>query len=151
MDVSVTHGRLGADAADFISKPRRLLIDNEWVEAKSGKRFAVFDPATSQQITEVAEADAADVDLADAADVDLAVAAARRAFDGGEWARMKPSARGQLLWRLADLMEAHADELAEIESLDNGKPVTVARAGDIPLAIDMFRWRATPPRCTARR
>ncbi len=134
MDVSVTLGKLGADAADFISKPRRLLIDNEWVEAKSGKRFAVFDPATSQQIAEVAEADAADVDLA--------VAAARRAFDGGEWPRMKPSARGQLLWRLADLMEAHADELAEIESLDNGKPVTVARAADIPLAIDMFRYMA---------
>ncbi len=134
MDVSVTHGRLGADAADFIAKPRCLMIDNEWVEAKSGKRFAVFDPATSQQITEVAEADAADVDLA--------VAAARRTFDGSEWSRMKPSARGQLLWRLADLMEAHADELAEIESLDNGKPVTVARAGDVPLAIDMFRYMA---------
>ncbi len=134
MDVSVTHGKLGADAADFVSKPRRLLIDNEWAEAQSGKRFAVFDPATSQQIAEVAEADAADVDLA--------VAAARRAFDGGEWARMKPSARGQLLWRLADLMEAHADELAEIESLDNNKPVTVARAGDVPLAIDMFRYMA---------
>ena len=54
MDISVTHGKLGADAADFIAKPRRLLINNEWVEAKSGKRFAVFDPATSQQITEVA-------------------------------------------------------------------------------------------------
>ena len=134
MDVSVTHGRLGAAAADFIAKPRRLLINNEWVEAKSGKRFAVFDPATSQQITEVAEAAAADVDLA--------VAAARRAFEAGAWASMKPSARGQLLWRLADLMEAHADELAEIESLDNGKPVTVARAGDIPLAIDMFRYMA---------
>ena len=132
MDVSVAHGKLGAAAADFISKPRRLLIDNEWVDAKSGKRFAVFDPATGQQICEVAEADAADVDLA--------VAAARRAFDGGEWARMKPSNRGQLLWRLAELMEAHADELAEIESLDNGKPVTVARAADIPLAIDMFRY-----------
>jgi len=134
MDVSVTHGRLGAAAADFIAKPRRLLINNEWVEAKSGKRFAVFDPATSQQITEVAEADAADMDLA--------VAAARRAFEAGAWASMKPSARGQLLWRLADLMEAHADELAEIESLDNGKPVTVARAGDVTLAIDMFRYMA---------
>jgi len=55
---------------------------------------------------------------------------------------MKPSARGQLLWRLADLMEAHADKLAEIESLDNGKPVTVARAGDVPLAIDMFLYMA---------
>jgi len=57
MDISVTHG-IGADAADFIAKPRRLLIGSEWVEAKSGKRFAVFDPAASQQIAEVAEADA---------------------------------------------------------------------------------------------
>lgn len=89
MDVSVTHGRLGADAADFIAKARRLMINNEWVEAKSGKCFAVSDPATSQQITEVAEADAADVDLA--------VAAARRSFDGGEWpsAARKAHARCQ--------------------------------------------------------
>ncbi len=131
---SVTHGKLGAAAAEFIAKPRRLLIDGEWVDAKSGKTFAVFDPATGQQIAQVAEADAADVDLA--------VSAARRAFEAGAWARMKPSERGQMLWRIAALMEAHADELAEIESLDNGKPVTVARAADIPLAIDMFRYMA---------
>lgn len=134
MDVSVPHGKLGAAATEFIAKPRRLLIDGEWVEAKSGKTFAVFDPATGQQVAAVAEADAADVDLA--------VAAARRAFEVGAWARMKPSERGQLLWRIAALMESHADELAEIESLDNGKPVTVARAADIPLAIDMFRYMA---------
>ena len=134
MDVSVTHGKLGAAAAEFIAKPRRLLIDGEWKDAKSGKTFAVLDPATGQQITQVAEADAADVDLA--------VAAARRAFEAGAWARMKPSERGQLLLRIAALMEANADELAELESLDNGKPVTVARAADIPLAIDMFRYMA---------
>ena len=134
MDVSVTHGKLGAAAAEFITKPRHLLIDGEWKDAKSGKTFAVLDPATGQQITQVAEADAADVDLA--------VAAARRAFEAGAWARMKPSERGQLLLRIAALMEANADELAELESLDNGKPVTVARAADIPLAIDMFRYMA---------
>ena len=134
MDVSVAHGKLSAAVAEFIQKPRRMLIDGEWVEARSGKTFAVYDPATGQQIATVAEADAADVDLA--------VAAARRAFEGGTWARMKPSERGQLLWRVADLMEKHADEIAELESLDNGKPVTVARAADVPLAIDMFRYMA---------
>ncbi len=134
MDISVAHGKLGTAAADFTSKPRRLLIDNEWVDAQSGKRFAVLDPATGQQITEVAEADAADVDLA--------VAAARRAFEDGAWARMKPTERAKLLWRLSDLMEAHADELAELESLDNGKPVTVARAADVPFAVETFRYMA---------
>lgn len=79
---------------------------------------------------------------AGAADVSLAVAAARRAFEDGEWATMKPTERAKLLWRLSDLMEAHADELAELESLDNGKPVTVARAADIPFAVETFRYMA---------
>ena len=134
MDVSVTHGKLSDAVAGFIAKPRRMLIDGEWVEARSGKTFAVYDPATGQQIATVAEADAADVDFA--------VAAARRAFEGGEWAKMKPVERAWLIWRLSDLMEAHADELAELESLDNGKPVTVARAADIPFSIETFRYMA---------
>jgi phenylacetaldehyde dehydrogenase len=134
MDVSVAHGKLSAAVAEFIQKPRRMLIDGEWVEARSGKTFAVYDPATGQQIATVAEADKADVDLA--------VAAARRAFEAGEWARMKPTERARLLWRLSDLMEAHADELAELESLDNGKPVTVARAADIPFSVETFRYMA---------
>ena len=134
MDVSVAHGKLSAAVSGFIQKPRRMLIDGEWVEARSGKTFAVWDPATGQQIATVAEADKADVDIA--------VAAARRAFEGGEWAKMKPTERAQLIWRLSDLMEAHADELAELESLDNGKPVTVARAADIPFSIETFRYMA---------
>ena len=122
---------------DYISKPRQLLIDGQWVAAQSGKTFAVFDPSTGQQIATVAEADAADVNLA--------VAAARRAFDDGPWAKMKPAERARLLWKLSDLMEAHADELAELESLDNGKPVTVAKAADVPFAIETFRYMAGWP------
>src|SRR5207302_3536155 len=75
-------------------------------------------------------------------DVDLAVEAARSAFEGGAWPAMTASERGKTLWRLADLMEQHADELAELEALDNGKPFTIARGADVALAIDMFRYMA---------
>ncbi len=137
MDVSVSINALSSAVKDFISKPRRLLIDGQWVEAKSGKTFAVYDPSTGQQIAEVAEADAADVNLA--------VAAARRAFGDSPWAVMKPTERARLLWKLADLMEANADELAELESLDNGKPVTVAKSADVPFSIETFRYMAGWP------
>ena len=137
MDVSVTLNGLSSAVKDYISKPRQLLIDGQWVDAQSGKTFAVFDPSTGQHIATVAEADAADVNLA--------VAAARRAFDDGPWAKMKPAERARLLWKLSDLMEAHADELAELESLDNGKPVTVAKAADVPFAIETFRYMAGWP------
>ena len=137
MDVSVTLNGLSSAVKDYISTPRQLLIDGQWVDAQSGKTFAVFDPSTGQQIATVAEADAADVNLA--------VAAARRAFDDGPWAKMKPAERARLLWKLSDLMEAHADELAELESLDNGKPVTVAKAADVPFAIETFRYMAGWP------
>ena len=134
MDVSVSLNTLSSTVKDFISKKRQLLIDGQWVDAKSGKTFPVYDPSTGQQIAEVAEADAADVNLA--------VAAARRAFDNGPWATMKPNERARLMWKLSDLMEAHADELAELESLDNGKPVTVAKAADVPFSIETFRYMA---------
>lgn len=125
---------LGSSASDFIASKHQMLIDGKFVSAKSGKTFAVYNPSTGEEICQVPEADATDVDLA--------VRAARRAFDSGEWSRISPSKRGQLLWKLADLLEQHADEVAEIESIDNGKPVTVARAADVALAIDMFRYMA---------
>lgn len=124
--------RLGAAASDFIATKHRMLIDGQFVAAQSGKTFAVYNPATGSEITQVPEADAADIDRA--------VKAARRAFDAGPWPRMSPSERGQLLWKLADLLEQHAEEFAEIESIDNGKPVTEAAAADVPLSIDMFRY-----------
>src|ERR1700734_292858 len=97
----------------FIGKKPRLLINGEWVEARSGKTLAVFDPASGSEIGRVAEAGREDVDRA--------VAAARAAFESGPWPEMLPAARQALLWRLADLIEQHAAELAELESLDNGK------------------------------
>ncbi len=78
---------------------------------------------------------------ADAADVDRAVEAAERAFQG-DWAKVTPSERGCMLWKLADLMEEHAEALAQLETIDNGKPIRHARAVDVPLAIDHFRYYA---------
>lgn len=118
----------------FLSSPKRLLIGGEWVEAKSGKVFDVFNPATDQVIAQVAEGDAADVELA--------VTAARQAFESGPWSRLTASERGQIVWRIGDLIEKHADELAQLETLDNGKTFAIARAADIPLAADMFRYMA---------
>jgi phenylacetaldehyde dehydrogenase len=126
--------RIGSKTADFVSRQHRMLIDGRFVAAASGKTFPVYNPATGEEITRVPEAEAQDVDNA--------VAAARRAFDDGPWSRMSSSERGKLLWKLADLLEANLEEVAELESLDNGKPVSVARVADLPLAIDMFRYMA---------
>src|ERR1700726_1482194 len=121
-------------AKNYVSIPRKLLIDGAWVNAASGKTFPVYDPSTGEVLAHVAEADAADVDKA--------VRAARKAFDEGPWPRMSPSERGRLLWKLSDLIERHAEEFATLESLDNGKPLTVARVADVPLTIEMFRYMA---------
>lgn len=118
----------------FLSRPKQLLIDGRWQDAVSGKTFAVTNPANGETIAHVAEADAADVDLA--------VKSARRALENPAWARMSPSERGKLVWRIGDLIEKYADQLAELESLDNGKPLAVARAGDVALAADIFHYMA---------
>ncbi len=114
--------------------PTKLLINGKWVDSVSRKTFPTINPSTGEVITQVAEADAADVDKA--------VAAARAAFDKGAWRKMSASARGVLMNKLADLIEKHADELAQLESLDNGKPYHVARAADLPLTIACYRYYA---------
>ncbi len=134
MDLATAHARLGNAASSFLAGPHRLLIDGKWVDARSGKRFDVFDPATGQAIAAVAEADALDVDEA--------VKAARRAFEEGPWSRTSARDRGKLIWRLADLLEQHADEIAEIESLDNGKPIRDARNIDLPGSYEILRYMA---------
>jgi phenylacetaldehyde dehydrogenase len=106
--------RLGKDAAAFAGSKHQMYIDGAFVSASSGKTFPVFNPATGEIICQVPEGDHVDVDKA--------VHAARRAFDSGPWHTISPSARGQLLWKLADLLEQHTDEFAELESLDNGSP-----------------------------
>lgn len=133
MDTITLDSRL-QHAAGFLNRRAGLLIGGKLVPAASGKTFAVYNPATGGVIANVPEADKGDVDRA--------VAAARRAFDDGVWARIGPSGRGQLLWKLADLIERNLEELAELESVDNGKPYAVARAADLPLAVDIFRYMA---------
>ncbi len=120
--------------SSFVRQPRKMLIGGKWVEAASGKTFATFDPATGEVLAHVAEGEGEDIDRA--------VKAARKAFEAGAWRRMSPSERGRVIWKLADLMEAHLEELAQLETLDNGKPITVSRAADVPLAIDLFRYMA---------
>ena len=120
--------------ADWLSKPRQNLINGRWVGAASGKTFDVFNPADGSRIARVAEGGAEDINRA--------VAAARRAFDSGPWAAMTPREKGKMLWRIGDLILANGDELAELESLDNGKPRAVARVADIPLAADLFHYMA---------
>ena len=131
MTIVIEKPALSSAAAKFMKKEHRLFIDGKWVAAKSGKTFSVEDPATEETI--------AHVPAGDKADIDLAVAAARRAFETGPWSRISPAERSQLVWRIADLLEQHRDELAELEALDNGKPVTNARSGDVQGSIDMFR------------
>jgi phenylacetaldehyde dehydrogenase len=118
----------------FLAKPRRMLIGGQWIEAASGQTFPAFDPAIGEPIAQVAEGAAADIDKA--------VKAARAAFESGPWSRMLPSDRTRLIWKLADLIEKHAEEFAQLESLNNGKPLMLARAVDIALAIEHFRYMA---------
>ncbi len=112
----------------------RLLIDGQWVDAVSGKTFETLNPATGDVIARVAEGDKADVDKA--------VKAARRAFETGPWRKMSARQRGRLIYRLADLIEEHKEELAQLETLDNGKPINDSRNADLPLVIDCYRYYA---------
>ncbi|MBI1319282.1 MAG: aldehyde dehydrogenase family protein [Candidatus Hydrogenedens sp.] len=118
----------------FLSSPRQQLIGGKWVDSASGQTFGVVDPATGEEVVQVARGNAADIDAA--------VAAARKAFESGPWHSMTPSERGKLIWKLGDLIESHARELAELETLDNGKPFAIAQAADVALAADQFRYYA---------
>jgi aldehyde dehydrogenase (NAD+) len=115
-------------------KQTKMLIDGKWVDSGSGVTFTTLDPATEQVL--------AQVPLGNRDDVDRAVKSARRAFESGPWPQMDARERGRLLYRLADLIEANAEELAALETLDNGKPIRDSRAADLPLVIDTFRYFA---------
>ena len=122
-----------AAAADQGRAPKQLLIDGEWVDAVSGKTFETLDPATGERLADVAHGEAADIDRA--------VRAARGALDGA-WGSLTPSKRARVIWRIGELIDENREELARLESLDNGKPVRVARIGDVPAAAEMFRYMA---------
>lgn len=121
-------------AAKARIEPGRLLMDGQWVEGS--RKFETINPATGEVLTQIVEASREDVDRA--------VRAARRAFEDrtGRWRKMSASERGRLIWRLADLVEEHIDELAELETLDNGKPIFESRQVDMPMVVDVLRYYA---------
>ncbi|EPZ42137.1 aldehyde dehydrogenase family protein [Alicyclobacillus acidoterrestris] len=118
----------------FLRGTKELFIDGKFVPSASGKTFETVNPATGEVLAVVSEAEAEDINRA--------VAAARRAFDEGPWSTMSGAERGRLLYKLADLMEAHKEELAQIDTLDNGKPIRETTNADVPLAIEHFRYYA---------
>jgi aldehyde dehydrogenase (NAD+) len=120
--------------AKLLPAATKLLINNCWVPSESGKTFATVNPSTGEEICQVAEADEADVDKA--------VLAARAAFEQGPWKKMRASERGRLLHRLADLIEQNADSLARLESMDNGKPLSIAKAVDVAKTVACYRYFA---------
>jgi phenylacetaldehyde dehydrogenase len=126
--------RLSKPVQQFITKKRQLLIDGKWSDAASGKTFEVYDPSSGTVIAHCARGDKEDIDRA--------VKAARRAFESGPWAKLTPSERGRIVHKIGDLILEHLEEFAELEALDNGKPISVARVADVPLAADLFHYMA---------
>jgi phenylacetaldehyde dehydrogenase len=134
MNAAVDLVSLSSRVKSFVGRPQQALIGGRWQDAQGGETFEVFNPATEEVIAHVADCRKADVELA--------VAAARKAFDAGPWPSMSPSARGRILWKIGDLILDNLEELAQLESLNNGKPIGVARAADVPLAADLFHYMA---------
>ncbi len=132
---SAARGAKNPSALQFLkSGPKKLLIGGKWVPAKSGKTFETLNPANEEVLALVAEGDKADVDEA--------VRNARKAFEEGKWSTMGPHQRTRFLLKIADLIDQHADELAELETLDNGKSISESRNMDIPGAAETFRYYA---------
>jgi phenylacetaldehyde dehydrogenase len=122
------------NVTQFVTKKRQMLINGKWVDAASGKTFPTYNPATGEVLAHVAEGDKEDINRA--------VDAARAAFDRGPWRKLAPSERARLMWKLADLLEKHAEEFAQLETLNQGKPLFLARVVDIPTSIDQLRYYA---------
>lgn len=122
--------------SSFTLPPQKLFIDGKWRDAASGKTFDTVNPATAEIITQIA--------AAEPGDVDAAVVAARQAFDDsqGEWRKMSAADRGKLLWKMAELIEKHIDELARLETIDNGKPIFESRYVDMPMIVEVFQYYA---------
>ena len=134
MNIPLAHPHLSEAASQFLARKHQAFIGGKWVDAESGKTFDTFDPGSGRVIAKVAECDAPDVDKA--------VAAARAAFESGPWTRTTGSDRARMMWKLAELIEQHAAELAELESLNNGKPVANVRNVDLMLGCETLRYTA---------
>lgn len=134
IDHSPAVATLRDDVRTFLARNPGMLIDGRWVPAQSGETFPTLNPADGNVLAHVASGAAPDVDMA--------VTAARRALESGPWSLMAPSDRGALLWRLAELIDANTEQLAQLETLDQGKPLSAARGGDVPGAAETFRYMA---------
>ncbi len=134
MATAISPVQLHEAVSGFIAQPRKMLIGGKWLDAASGKTFPTYDPSTGDVLARVAEGDKEDIDRA--------VKSARVAFETGPWRGMTASERGRIIWRIGDLIEKNLEEFAQLDSLDNGKPLTVARVADVPLAADLFRYMA---------
>jgi acyl-CoA reductase-like NAD-dependent aldehyde dehydrogenase len=125
----------GLEVARFLrEQPKKLFIGGKWVESASGKTFATLDPSTGELLANVAEGGAEDIDRA--------VAAARKAHESGLWRDLPPAERAKALWRVGDLIDERAQEFAELDSLDNGKPINEMLLFDVPLSAATFRYYA---------
>lgn len=134
MDISNVAALISPSVSRFLAQKHKLYIGGEWVDAQSGATLAVEDPATGQQL--------ATVPAGDKADVDKAVAAARKAFESGPWPKISPIERGKLITKLAMRIEELADELAEIEAIDGGKPLAFARHSDMVQTSVTYHYMA---------
>ena len=128
MATAVATPSMDPNVSAFVTTKRKLFINGKFVDAASGKTFPTYNPATGDVLANIAEGDREDINRA--------VKAARAAFETGPWSKMSPAVRGRLIWKLADLIEKHGEEFAQLESLDNGKPLTIARVADVPLAVE---------------
>ena len=127
-----TEVQIDERAREWVGHEHPMLIGENWVPAASGKTFQTFNPATGEVLAHVA--------AGDSEDIDRAVKTARVALESGPWSRMKANERGRAIHRLGDLILEHGDELAALETLDNGKPLAIARAADVELAADQFHY-----------
>lgn len=136
MNIDLTQFSPSQDATKrFLSNPQqKMLIGGEWVDSTSGQQFDTLDPASGEVL--------ATLPRSNKADVELAVSAARAAFEQGVWKNMAPSAKAQILWRVGELIDENIDELSELETLDQGKPLFVGRWAEIPGAAEQFRYFA---------
>jgi len=123
------------EVAPFLKgQPKKLFIGGRWADAAEGKTFETRDPSTGEVLARVAEAGAEDVDRA--------VAAARKSFDRGAWRELPPAERAKVLWKVGDMIEERANEFAQLDSLDNGKPINEMLLFDVPLTAATFRYYA---------
>jgi len=134
MSVITAQPEYSSKIREFLKREPKLLIDGKWVDSTTNKRIATFDPSTGKEIYSLIDASEEDVNRA--------VAAARRAFDDGRWTSLPPAARERMIHKLADLLEANADEIAELEAINNGKTKFMASVVDVPGAIEMIRYMA---------